>query len=164
MLYPRFFSLVVVCVVFIVCLESSQCSDSNTSAPLLSQYVFHQVYTDVFRMRDGSQLKGANGRALDAMQSSVQRLLAIGASGDILGAARGLPDEDLLRVLFLAVVGNFTTDQSPSALPQRCALVVDAGSGDFVLKDTSTTQSVILEVLLIVSIVCLLRAWGGSNG
>ena len=153
-------------VVFLLFLfsESCQCVDTNTSVPVLSQYVFHQVYTDVFCMRDGSQLKGANGRALDAMQSSVQRLLAIGDGEDMLDVARGLPNEDLLRILFLAVVGNFTTDQSPSALPQRCALVVDAGSGDFVLKDTSTTQSVILEVLLIVSIVCLLRAWGVSYG
>jgi hypothetical protein len=96
---------------------------------------------------------------MDAMQGSIQRLLAVGSGEEILAAARSLPDEDLLRVLFLAVVGNFTTDQSPSALPQKCALVVDPGSGSFVLKDASMTQSIILEVLLIVSIVCLLRAW-----
>lgn len=98
---------------------------------------------------------------MDAMQGSVQRLLAVGADADLLSVARGLPDEELLRVLFLAVVGDFTTDQSPSALPQKCALVVDPGSGGFVLKDAGTTQSVILEVLLIISIVCLLRAWRG---
>jgi hypothetical protein len=30
-----------------------------------------------------------------------------------------------------------------------------------VLRDNAAAQSVILEVLLIVSIVCLVRAWGG---
>jgi hypothetical protein len=93
------------------------------------------------------------------MRGGVQRLLAVGPGADFLGVARELPDEDLLRILFLAVVGNFTTDQSPSALPQRCAMVVDPGSGGLVIKDSRATQSVILEVLLIVSIVCLLKAW-----
>lgn len=123
--------------------------------------LFHEVYADVFTLRDGSKLGESESRAVDAMQGSVQRLLAVGAGTDLLSAARALPDEELLRVLFLAVVGNFTTDQSPSALPQKCALVVDSVSGGFVLKDVGTTQSVILEVLLIVSIACLLRAWKG---
>jgi hypothetical protein len=84
-----------------------------------------------------------------------------GAGTDLLSAARALPDEELLQVLFLAVVGNFTTDQSPSVLPQRCALLVSPVSGGFVLKDVGMTQSVILEALLLVSIACLLRAWKG---
>ena len=54
-------------------------------------------------------------------------------------------------------------DQSPSAIPQACAVVVEPGSGGLVLRDNSTTQSVILDVLLIVSIVFLLRAWGGKG-
>jgi hypothetical protein len=126
---------------------------------ILPDYAFHRVYENVFRLRDGSHLGAARGRAVDAMRGGVQRLLAVGPDADFLGVARDLPDEDLLRILFLAVVGNFTTDQSPSALPQRCAMVVDPGSGGLVVKDARATQSVILEVLLIVSIVCLLRAW-----
>lgn len=133
-----------------------------TSPPSSSDLsLFHEVYSDVFTMRDGSKLDGSESKAVDAMQGSVQRLLAVGTGEDLLGAARALPDEELLRILFLAVVGNFTTDQSPSALPQKCALVVDPVSGGFVMKDVSTTQSVILEVLLLVSIVCLLKAWKG---
>ena len=31
------------------------------------------------------------------------------------------------------------------------------------LRENTVAQSVILEVLLIVSIVCLVRAWGGAN-
>jgi hypothetical protein len=119
------------------------------------EYLLHQVYDGVCRLRNGSSLGSGWNRAMDAMQGSIQRLLAVGSGEETLAAARSLPDEDLS----LAVVGNFTTDQSPSALPQKCALVVDPGSGSFVLKDASMTQSIILEVLLIVSIVCLLRAW-----
>jgi hypothetical protein len=126
-------------------------------------FLFSQVYSEVFHLRDGSRLGNKNSRVVDAMQSSVQRLLATGEGGDLLTVARSLPDEELLRVLFLAVVGNFTTDQSPSALPQRCALVVDAATGNFILKDSGSQQSVILEVLLIVSIICLVLAWGGGQ-
>ena len=137
--------------------QSTSDSDPNSYASVL----FSDVYSDVFTMRDGSQLGESKSRALDAMQGSVQRLLAVGANADMLDAARALPDEEMLRILFLAVVGNFSTYQSPSALPQKCAVVVDPVSGGFVQKDISTTQSVILEILLIVSIVCLLRAWKG---
>jgi hypothetical protein len=156
---------VLLAVVFQCGLMASPCSSEPDSDPVIPAGVppmvlFQQVYSDIFRLSDGSRLGGGDSRAVDAMQSSVQRLLAAGSGADLLGVARDLPDEDLLRVLFLAVVGNFTTDQSPSALPQRCALVVDAASGRFVLKDSGSTQSVILEVLLIVSIVCLVRAWG----
>ncbi len=85
--------------------------------------------------------------------------MAVGSGAEILATARSLSDKDLLLVLFLAVDGNLSTDQSPSALQQKCALIVDPGSGSFVLKDVSMTQSIILEVLLIDSIVCLLSAW-----
>ncbi len=44
-----------------------------------------------------------------------------------------------MRTLFLAVVGDFITDQLPSALPHKCAFVVDLGSGGFNLNDTVTT-------------------------
>jgi hypothetical protein len=100
-----------------------------------------------------------DAKALNAMRGSVQRLLAAG-SGDLLNLTRTLPDDRLLGILLLAVAGNFTVAQS-SALPQRCGIVVDPGSGALVLRDNAAAQSVILEVLLIVSIVCLVRAWGG---
>ena len=76
---------------------------------------------------------------------------------------RSLPDDRLLGLLLLAVAGNFTVDQSPSALPQKCRIVVDTGTGALMLRENTVAQSVILEELLIVSIVCLLSAWGRSK-
>jgi len=123
--------------------------------------LFLDVYNDVFTIRDGSELGMEWGRAADTMQGSVQRLLGVGPNLDILNVSRTLSDENMLKLLFLAVVGNITTYQSSSALPQKCAFVVDPTTGGFVLKNVGTSQSVILEVLLIISIVCLLRAWKG---
>jgi len=128
----------------------------------LDSTLLHDTYANTFRLRDGSALVSVDSKALNAMRGSVQRLLAVG-SADLLNHTRALPDDRLLSILLLAVAGNFTVSQS-SALPQRCGIVVDPGSGALVLRDNAAAQSVILEVLLIVSIVCLVRAWGGVAG
>ena len=123
-------------------------------------FLMRAVYSRTFRLRDGSVLANVDGAALESMRGNLQRLLAVGdVNAELLPAARALPDDQLLKILLLAVAGNFTVDQSPSALQQQCGIVIDGGNGALILKDSNTAQSVILEVLLIVSIVCLLRAW-----
>jgi hypothetical protein len=131
----------------------------------LDPTLLHTVYTSIFRLRDGSSLTSVDSTAIDAMKGSVLRILAVGeGEKDWLNFTRSLPDDRLLSVLLLAVAGNFTVDQSPSAIPQRCGIVVDPGTGALILRDNAVAQSVILEVLLIVSIVCLLSAWGTPRG
>ena len=125
----------------------------------LDPTLVYSVYTSTFRLRDGSTLSSVDSTALSTMVSNVRRVLASNGS-DILDTARTLPDDGLLKLLMLAVAGNFTVDQGPSALPQTCSIVVDPSTGALVLRDNRATQSVILEVLLIISILCLLRAWG----
>lgn len=125
--------------------------------------LLHSAYTDTFRLSDGSSLVSVESAATDAMQDSLRRLVACDPPLDILNFTRALPDDRLLRLLLLAVAGNFTVDQSPSALQQQCGIVVDPGTGALILRDSRATQSVVLEVLLIVSIVCLLRAWGDQR-
>jgi hypothetical protein len=137
----------------------------QAAPPLLDQPLLHAVYSSTFRLKDGSTLAGVDGSALHAMRGNLQRLLAAeNATEPLLPLARSLPDDRLLAILLLAVAGNFTVDQSPSALQQQCGIVIDGGTGALVLRDSSATQSVILEVLLIVSILCLLRAWGEAPG
>ena len=156
-----------------VCLESTSYNVSSLpSTPIPSDprpaspspALLHDVYASVFRLRDGSTLASIDSTAAEAMRGSVSRILsAQGESEDLLSLARSLPDDRLLALLLLAVAGNFTVDQSPSALPQRCGIVVDPGTGALVLRDNAVAQSVVLEVLLIVSIVCLLGAWGSPR-
>jgi len=129
------------------------------SAPAVDPLLLHTVYTSVFRLRDGSSLAGVDATALETMRGNLQRLVS-NSTEELLPATRALPDEQLLGLLLLAVAGNFVVDKGSSALPQECGVVVDGGTGALVLRNGSATQSVILEVLLIVSIVCLLRAWG----
>jgi len=123
-------------------------------------FLMRAVYSRTFRLRDGSVLANVDGAALESMRGNLQRLLAVGdVNAELLPAARALPDDQLLAIFLLAVAGNFTVDQPPSALQQQCGIVIDGGTGALILKDSNAAQSVILEVLLIVSIVCLLRAW-----
>lgn len=129
----------------------------------LDHALLHDTYTSIFRLRDGSALTSVDSTAVEAMRGSVGRLLAAGDGVDFLNLTRSLPDDRLLGLLLLAVAGNFTVDQSPSAIPQKCGIVVDPGTGALVLRDNAVAQSVILEVLLIVSIVCLLGAWGNDG-
>ena len=149
------------CRVFLVCLSVALlCSLSHAH---LDPILLHTVYTSIFRLRDGSALTSVDSTTIDAMRGSVRRILAADSGGDMLNLTRSLPDDRLLGLLLLAVAGNFTVDQSPSALPQKCGIVVDPGTGALVLRDNTVAQSVILEVLLIVSIVCLLGAWGAHK-
>ena len=131
----------------------------------LDSALLHDTYASTFRLRDGSTLSSVDSEALNAMRGSVQRLLAVGHRENVsfLNHTRSLPDDRLLGILLLAVAGNFTVDQSPSAVPQKCGIVVDSASGALMLRDNAAAQSVILEVLLIVSIVCLVRAWGAGK-
>lgn len=133
------------------------------AAPPVDPLLLHTVYTSVFRLRDGSTLAGVDAAALETMRGNLQRLVD-NTTAEILPAVRALPDDRLLGLMLLAVVGNFTTYQGASALPQECGVVVDGGTGALVMRNSSAAQSVILEVLLIVSIVCLLRAWGDKKG
>ena len=136
-------------------------------ASALEPALLHSVYTNIFRLRDGSTLSNVDSTALNAMRGSVLRILAVEGgvdnSTDLLNLTRSLPDDRLLGLLLLAVAGNFTVDQSPTALPQRCGIVVDPGTGALMLRDNAVAQSVVLEVLLMVSIVCLLSAWGSPK-
>ena len=150
-------AVLVLCALVCVCP-----TDFTDYSDAVDPTLLHDTYTDTFRLRDGSTLASVDAAALTAMRGSVQRRLAVGEGGDILNHTRTLPDDRLLGILLLAVAGNFTVGQS-TALPQRCGIVVDPGSGALVLRDNAAAQSVILEVLLIVSIVCLVRAWGGSK-
>ena len=150
-------AVLVLCALVCVCP-----TDFTDYSDAVDPTLLHDTYTDTFRLRDGSTLASVDAAALTAMRGSVQRLLAVGEGSDLLNPTRTLPDDRLLGILLLAVAGNFTVGQS-TALPQRCGIVVDPGSGALVLRDNAAAQSVILEVLLIVSIVCLVRAWGGSK-
>jgi hypothetical protein len=154
-------SLAIMCFYFVFVSVLIQVTDSTSAFD--TKLLARDVYTQVFRLSDGSHLANTDTAAVNSMLDNVHRLLACRPGDDVIGILRNNSDGDILRTLFLSVAGNFAVEQSSSALPQRCALVVDPGTGSLMFRDSSTTRSVIIEVLLVVSIVCLLRAWGGGG-
>ena len=137
-----------------------------------------RVYSSVFSMRDGSELSPLGIRAVDTMILHVARLLdaslidvsnlkasspapEISSESILAFARRNITDAHLWKILFLAVAGNSTVYQprAAQAVPQQCSLVADPSSGELAFYDSSSTRSVILEVLLIICLLCLLRAW-----
>jgi hypothetical protein len=119
-----------------------------------------EIYIDTFRLQDGSRLTEFSNVALNVMINNVKRLLSQPFNEDIINATRQLNDEAILKILYLAVAGNFVTSNvEKSALPQRCTLYVNPGTGALVLSDNTSTQNIVLECLVIISILCLLRAW-----
>ena len=122
----------------------------------------NQVFREVFKLKDGSQLTDTNPISVTLMTNNVARLINTASISNVLNATRASSDRDLLKMLFLAVAGNFVVEnKEQDVLNRRCTLVVDPGTSALVVEDTSSTQYVILEVLVIVSIICLLRAWEG---
>ena len=142
-------------------------------APAIASALPIQVYSSVFSLRDGSEISPLGLRAVDTMVLHVGRLLdfqAVPSSGQgeegggdsiLEFARRNISDAHLWKILFLAVAGNSTVYQprAAQAVPQQCALVADPATGELAFFDSGNTRSVILEVLLIICLLCLLRAW-----
>lgn len=125
----------------------------------------NQVFREVFKLKDGSQLTETNPISVSLVTNNIARLLNTASTpSNVLNATRASSDKDLLKILYLAVAGNFVVEsREQDVLSRRCTIVVDPGTTALVVEDTSSTQYVILEVLIIVSIICLLRAWEASK-
>ena len=125
----------------------------------------NQVFREVFKLKDGSQLTETNPISVILVTNSIARLLNTASTpSSVLNATRASSDRELLKILYLAVAGNFVVERKEQdVLSRRCTIVVDPGTTALVVEDTSSTQYVILEVLIIVSIICLLRAWEASK-
>jgi hypothetical protein len=119
-----------------------------------------EVYSNTFLMSDGSELTDVKHNAVNGMIQNARRLLEIPNNESITSSVRNSSDDKILKIIFLAVAGNFVVYQGHSGtISQTCSLVINPGSGALVLRDNFNTQSVIMEVLVIVSIICLLRSW-----
>jgi hypothetical protein len=71
-------------------------------------------------------------------------------------ALRDKPDPELLRVLFLAVLGNFTT-AAASAWQQPCSLVVDPRTGLVALQEPPALASLAQKVVLMLLVALQLK-------
>ena len=123
-----------------------------------------KVYSETFLMSDGSQLGNIEHYAVKAMNQNARRLLEIANNESIVANIKNSTNEKILKIVYLAVAGNFVVYQGQSGgISQTCSLVINPSTGNLVPKDKSNTQNLIMEVMVIISIICLLRSWKGES-
>lgn len=112
---------------------------------------FTSVANQALRLQGGAQLGGdAHVRAVAELEQHVKRVMGADPGLDLnVSSLRDRPDPELLRILFLAVLGNFTSAAAPP-WNQPCRLVVDPQSGRIALQETPPAASVALKAVVIL--------------
>ena len=73
-------------------------------------------------------------------------------------ALRDRPDPELLRILFLAVLGNFTS-AAGNSWQQPCHLVVDTRTGLVTVQDTPALSSTAQKIVLMLLVAVQFKRW-----
>lgn len=121
---------------------------------------FSTVANQVLRMQGGSRLGGdLNVHAIYQLEQQVKRVMgADPAQGLNVSALRDVPETELLRVLFLAVLGNFTS-AAASEWNRPCSLVVNPTTGLVGLADPPPMETLALKVVLVLLVAVQVRQW-----
>ncbi len=91
-------------------------------------------------------------QAILALEQQVKRVMGADPALDLnVSTLRDRPDPELLRILFLAVLGNYTSAASPQ-WAQPCSLVVDPMTGLVALHEEPAVVSLSLKVVVILLI------------
>lgn len=120
---------------------------------------FANVANQVLRLEGGPLLGEGSLRALSGLEQQVKRILGADPALDLnVSSVRELQDPDLLRILFLAVLGNFTS-AAAADWQQPCQLVVDTHSGLVQVRDTLPVASLALKVVVTLLVAVQFKQW-----
>ena len=110
-------------------------------------------------MRGGALLGGdhINVQAVMTLEQQVKRVMGADPALDLnVSSLRDRADPELLRILLLAVLGNFTS-AAGSEWNQPCRLAVDPQTGLVALLDPQPVGSVALKVVVILLVAVEMR-------
>jgi hypothetical protein len=112
---------------------------------------FASVANQALRLQGGALLGGdMNVHAVQELEQQVKRVMGSDPALDLnVSSLRDRPDTELLRILFLAVLGNYTSAAGPE-WNQPCRLVVDPATGLVALHESPPAVSVALKVVVIL--------------
>jgi hypothetical protein len=122
---------------------------------------FATVANQALRMQGGARLAGGDLdlRVVGQLEAQVKRVMGADPAGDLnVSALRDRPDPELLRLLFLAVLGNFTS-AAGAEWNRPCSLVVDPGTGLIRQQDPPQMETLALKVVLILLVAVQVRQW-----
>jgi len=120
---------------------------------------FPSVANTVLKMRGGASLSGVDVLAVSQLEQQVKRVIQADPAQDLaMSSVRAMTDQDLLRVLLLAVIGNFTSAQGNS-WNQPCTLVVDPKTGQVEIQEQPVLAGIALKVIVVILIAVQIRQW-----
>jgi hypothetical protein len=105
---------------------------------------------------------GGGGLSSGARLGLEQQLKRVAGADPALGLnltwVRGLGDGELVRLLLLAAVGNFTTGAG-GGWQRPCTISAVPGTGELVADVANESSDVALRVLLVILCAALFRQW-----
>jgi hypothetical protein len=119
---------------------------------------FVSVANQALRLRGGVLLGGdTHVRAVTELEQQVKRVMGADPALDLnVTSLRDRPDTELLRILFLAVLGNYTSAAAPD-WNQPCRLGVDPQTGLVHLHDESQGVSISLKVAVVLLVAVQMK-------
>ena len=98
-------------------------------------------------------------QAVFQLEQQVKRVMGADPAKELnVSAIRALPDPELLRLLLLAVMGNYTSGAS-SDWQRPCSLVIDPRTGLVALDDPPALASLAQKVVLILLVAVQFKLW-----
>ena len=121
---------------------------------------FAAVANQALRLKGGAALgPDLSVRAVTELEVQVKRVLGADPAQELnVSALRDQDDPELLRILFLAVLGNFTSGAG-SGWQRPCALAVDPRTGLVALEESPALASLAQKVVLMLLVAVQFKRW-----
>ncbi len=119
---------------------------------------FSTVANQVLRMQGGARLGGdLDVSAIYQLEQQVKRVMGADPSSNLnVSALRDAPETELLRLLFLALLGNFTS-AAGADWNRPCSLVVDPMTGLVRLQEPAPMETLALKIVLVLLVAVQAR-------
>lgn len=128
---------------------------------------FSTVANKVLRLQGGARLAEGGDplqvQAVVELEKQVKRVMGADPAAELnVSALRERPDTELLRILLLAMLGNFTSAAGVE-WNRPCSLVVDPESGRVALQNQPPLASLALKVVLVLLVAVQVKQWVSDN-
>jgi hypothetical protein len=121
---------------------------------------FSTVANQALRMQGGARLGGdLDVSAIYQLEQQVKRVMGADPASSLnVSALKDAPETELLRLLFLAVLGNFTS-AAGAEWNRPCSLVIDPMTGLVRLQDAPPLETLALKIVLVLLVAVQVRQW-----
>lgn len=124
---------------------------------------FASVANSVLRTRGGVMLGSLDTAPIMRLEQQVKRVIGADPSQPLnVSDTQALTEEALLKILLLAVLGNFTSSAAAS-WEQPCSILLDPEDGRFVRGDGGSQERPALIVIVILLMLVEFVRWAQKS-